>query len=62
MKPTQRDLYDELVMYPKGKHDDLLDGLYYANKNTYVPEHVDPSMATPVIREKINVTDDWHLA
>jgi hypothetical protein len=30
-------LIDELLMYPRGKHDDLLDALYYANKRTYNP-------------------------
>ena len=24
---------DELTLYPRGKHDDLLDGFFYANKN-----------------------------
>tara|TARA_R100001530_G_scaffold136364_1_gene116735 strand:- start:4082 stop:5599 length:1518 start_codon:yes stop_codon:yes gene_type:complete len=28
---------DELLMYPRGKHDDLLDGLYYAMLNLYKP-------------------------
>jgi phage terminase large subunit-like protein len=32
-------LIDQLLMYPRGKNDDLLDGLYYANKGTYVPAH-----------------------
>ena len=27
-------------MYPRGKHDDLLDGMFYANKNIYPPHHV----------------------
>ena len=30
-------LKDELLMYPRGKHDDLLDGLYYAMLNLYKP-------------------------
>ena len=32
-------LEDELLMYPRGKHDDLLDGFFYANKNAYKPHH-----------------------
>ena len=32
-------LKDELIMFPRGKHDDLLDGLFYANKKTYAPTH-----------------------
>ena len=30
---------DELTLYPRGKHDDLLDGFFYANKNCYKPAH-----------------------
>ena len=30
---------DELLLYPRGKHDDLLDGFFYANKNCYKPAH-----------------------
>ena len=30
-------LRNELLMYPRGKHDDLLDGLYYAMLNLYKP-------------------------
>lgn len=30
---------DELLLYPRGKHDDLLDGFFYANKNCYKPLH-----------------------
>ena len=33
------ELEDELLMFPRGKHDDLLDGLYYATKNNYIPHH-----------------------
>ena len=32
-------LTDELLLYPRGKHDDLLDGFFYANKNCYKPVH-----------------------
>ena len=32
-------LVDELTLYPRGKHDDLLDGFFYANKNCYKPVH-----------------------
>ena len=30
---------DECTLYPRGKHDDLLDGFFYANKNSYKPHH-----------------------
>ena len=35
------ELRDELLLYPRSKHDDLLDGLFYANKNIYPPNHED---------------------
>ena len=31
MKKDMQELKDELLLYPRGKHDDLLDGLYYAD-------------------------------
>ena len=34
-----QELKDELLLYPRGKHDDLLDGLYYATKKIYQPFH-----------------------
>lgn len=36
---NQVELEDELNIYPRGKHDDLLDGLYYATRKLYVPDH-----------------------
>ena len=32
-------LENELLLYPRGKNDDLLDGFFYANKNAYRPSH-----------------------
>lgn len=37
LKKSQQALIDELLLYPRGKHEDLLDGFYYANKNTFLP-------------------------
>jgi len=42
---------DELTLYPRGKHDDLLDGFFYANKNCYRPTHD----STPEMQE-----DPWY--
>ena len=39
IKKDQLALKDELLLYPRGKHDDLLDGLYYAMKKCYPPFH-----------------------
>ena len=33
------ELKNELLLFPRGKHDDLLDGLYYAMKRIYTPNH-----------------------
>ena len=37
LKNGMEELRAELLMYPRGKHDDLLDGLYYAMLNLYKP-------------------------
>ena len=37
LKKGMEELRSELLMYPRGKHDDLLDGLYYAMLNLYKP-------------------------
>lgn len=34
------ELEDELTMYPRGKQDDLLDGLYYATRKLISPDHI----------------------
>lgn len=37
LKQDMAPLVDELLLYPRGRHDDLLDGLYYAFMGTYTP-------------------------
>lgn len=37
IKEDMQDLIDELLMYPRSRHDDLLDGLFYACRNNFVP-------------------------
>lgn len=39
MLENMKELQDELLMYPRGKHDDLLDGLFYAMRGNYSPSH-----------------------
>lgn len=35
-----RDLYEEMLMFPRGaKHDDTIDALYWAVKKAYAPDH-----------------------
>ena len=41
------ELRDELLLYPRGKHDDLLDGMFYANKGIYPPFHEDSDKDSP---------------
>ena len=39
MQDDMQDFKNELLLYPRSKHDDLLDGFYYANKKSYTPAH-----------------------
>jgi predicted phage terminase large subunit-like protein len=39
LKKDMSELFDELLSYPRGKHDDLLDGLYYATRKLIPPAH-----------------------
>lgn len=61
LMPNMQELKDELYLYPRGKHDDLLDGLYYANKGIYKPQHVVEIVGTkPVsIFDGDDIKTDW---
>ena len=39
IQPNMTELIDELLIYPRGKHDDLLDGFYYATRKLLPPDH-----------------------
>lgn len=55
-----QEFVDELLAYPRGKHDDLLDAWYYANKNVYIPYHE----ATNYLTKKENnvmLQLDWRI-
>ncbi len=39
IQPGMQELLDELLLYPRMKHDDLLDGFYYATRKLYKPDH-----------------------
>lgn len=59
MKP----LVDEMMMHPKGKHDDLLDGMYYAFLHARQPHH----NKTKLKRDKLQfpeprIDNNWQLA
>ena len=38
IRPEQKELFQELHDFPKGKHDDIMDALYYANAAAYPPD------------------------
>jgi len=52
LRKGMEELRSELIMYPRGKHDDLLDGLYYAMLNLYKPY---TKSADDVIKPDANV-------
>ena len=52
------DLKGELLMYPRGKHDDLLDGLFYAMKGVYTP-HSSETASVSDNSSKSAVNYDW---
>ena len=55
------ELRDELLLYPRGKHDDLLDGMFYANKGIYSPFHKDSDRDNQTNPQFINKfsNDSW---
>jgi hypothetical protein len=56
LKRNMKDFEDELLIYPRGKHEDTIDGFYYANKNVYPPAHELPSKST---KKKKNRFINW---
>ncbi len=49
IKKDMDSLVGELLLYPRGKHDDLLDGLYYAMKGAYKP-HITSQNTSPATK------------
>ena len=62
MLKSMHDLRDEMLLYPRGGHDDLLDGLYYAFRRNYrptsneVPRTDDPEPFRRLKREQPKAT------
>jgi len=50
------ELEDELLLYPRGSHDDLLDGIFYAQKKHYAPYENDITDTTGY-REDIPIVE-----
>jgi len=63
MLKSMEELKDELLLYPRGKHDDLLDGLFYAMKKCFVPHHKDVEKTTKKNLD-FNYADDisWKIS
>ena len=60
---NMEELKDELLMFPRGKHDDLLDGLYYATKNNYTPYHSNEGKITHHSQDNYEKkSDDWLIS
>ncbi|MBU1101128.1 MAG: hypothetical protein KKA84_12065 [Bacteroidetes bacterium] len=66
LKVGMQEFEDELLMFPRGKHDDLIDGYYYAVKGLYVPYHgvvnKNPDMDKYLSEIQLQVEDDWQEA
>tara|TARA_R110000765_G_scaffold416015_5_gene517545 strand:- start:978 stop:2453 length:1476 start_codon:yes stop_codon:yes gene_type:complete len=62
MKKDMIELKDELLLYPRGKHDDLLDGMFYAMKKCYRPSHVDEVKHTNKNEEHEVNSISWKVA
>ena len=60
MLSTMQDLQNEMLLYPRGKHDDLLDGLFYANKGSYSASH--DKFDIPILGNKGRMRTDWQIA
>ena len=56
------EIKDELLLYPRGKNDDLLDGLYYANKKVYTPTHKSDKSDKPKVRRLSLREESWLVA
>ena len=60
MKKDDQNLIDELLLFPRGKHDDILDGMYYANKGSFTPYH-EVEDAPLLSAKRFNIFNDWQL-
>lgn len=63
MNEDQLEMIDELLLFPRGKHDDILDGFYYANKGSFAPFHryEDAHIVTRGQKQPTIWTEDWQL-
>jgi len=59
LKKDMENLQGELLMYPRGKHDDLLDGLYYAMKGAYKPISSQIQQASSEEEQRRDLYSNW---
>lgn len=59
VKPSMKELVDELIMFPKSKHDDLLDALYYAVKRCRGAVHSLPKGTREPLPEHLQVLVEY---
>ena len=59
IQPTMQAFVDELLLYPRGKNDDLLDGFFYANKNCYKPLHESSDSRKKDDIFRVSSTKNW---
>lgn len=59
----QKQLIDEMMMHPKGRHDDLLDGMYYAFLHARQPSHNDKKISKVQNADnRGELENNWQLA
>lgn len=58
-----KELIDEMMMHPKGRHDDLLDGMYYAFLHARQPYHNDTKLNKRLEQQDTSqIENQWQLA
>jgi phage terminase large subunit-like protein len=61
LQPDMKEFRDELIIYPRGRHEDTLDGFYYANKNAFPAHHTTDSFTGTGTKPKKSYLN-WKLS
>lgn len=65
IKRGMEELVDQLLLYPRGAHDDILDGMYYSFKGMYKPYHTGGPTGEKKAKKSSGVrraTKSWELS